>query len=73
MSPYALTADELEKTYEGKHYSYYRQCNGQQASELEKNVKMLIAENNLTATVSKGFLEYMKLVIDGCSYLPKEK
>lgn len=65
--------DELKKTYEGKVYIKYWQRNSQKISELEKNIKMMVSENNLTATVAKGFLEYMKLVIDGCSCLPKEK
>lgn len=33
----------------------------------------LISEYNLSATAAKGFLEYMKLVIDGCSYIPKKE
>lgn len=65
--------DELESTYAGKAYAEYQRCNSQKASDLEKEVKNLLAEYNLTATVAKGFLEYMKLVIDGCSYIPKEK
>lgn len=65
--------DELEKTYEGKSYARYRNCNGQKTAKLETEVKRLISEKNLTATVAKGFLEYMKLVIDGCSYLPQEE
>lgn len=64
---------ELETTYVGKAYAEYQRCNSQKASELENEVKKLISEYNLTATVAKGFLEYMRLVIDGCSCIPKEK
>ena len=68
-----IVIEEVSKTYEGKMYLQFRQCNGQKMNPLEIAVRELIAENNLTATQAKGFLEFMKLIIDECSYLPKQK
>lgn len=68
-----IVIEEVSKTYEGKMYLQFRQCNGQKMKPLEIAVRDLIAENNLTATQAKGFLEFMKLIIDECSYLPKQK
>jgi hypothetical protein len=42
-------------------------------NNLEKAVKELIAENDLTVTQAKGFLRYMRILIEECSCLPKEK
>nr|DAH23201.1 MAG TPA: arginine decarboxylase [Caudoviricetes sp.] len=65
--------EEMSKTYEGMTYLRFRQCNSQEMAELEKAVKRLISKNNLTVTQAKGFLEYMKISIEGSSYLQKEK
>lgn len=50
-----------------------KKCNGQKMNNLEKAVKELIAENDLTVTQAKGFLRYMRILIEECSCLPKEK
>lgn len=65
--------EEVSKTYEGKMYLTFRQRNSQKARELEQTVKELISENNLTVTYAKGFLEYMRIIVDGCSHIPKQK
>lgn len=66
-----IVAKHLSSSYEGEMYLHLRQRNGQKMFELEKSVREIISNNNLTVTQAKGFLEYMKFVIDGCSYLPK--
>lgn len=63
----------MSATYEGETYLYIRQRDGQKMKNLEKAVKELIAENALTATQAKGFLRYMRILIEECSCLPKEK
>lgn len=68
-----LVNERIAATYEGETYLYIRQRDGQKMKNLEKAVKELIAENALTATQAKGFLEYMKIIVDGCSCLPKRK
>lgn len=50
-----------------------KKCNGRKMNNLEKAVKELIAENDLTVTQAKGFLRYMRILIEECSCLPKEK
>lgn len=67
---------EMEKalsSYEGQMFLIYKNSHGTDISELTDKVKQLISEYNLSATAAKGFLEYMKLVIDGCSYIPKKE
>ena len=68
-----LVNEQIAATYEGGTYLFIRQRDGQKMKNLEKAVKELIAENALTATQAKGFLEYMKIIVDGCSRLPKQK
>lgn len=68
-----LVNEQIAATYEGGTYLFIRQRDGQKMKNLEKAVKELIAENDLTATQAKGFLEYMKIIVDGCSCLPKQK
>ena len=53
--------------YDSKIYQLYRHKNGQKASDLVEKVKNEIAECGLSATEAKGFLEYMKIVIDAQS------
>lgn len=47
--------------------------NRQDIDELIREVKEIIAKHNLSTSQSKGFLEYMKFIIDGSSYLPRKK
>ena len=69
----SLISKRMSATYEGETYLFIRQRDGQKMRNLEEAVKELITENELTATQAKGFLEYMKIIVDGCSCLPKEK
>lgn len=55
---------------EGQKYLEFRRRNGQKADELYKKVKDEIAECHLSVTEAKGFLEFMKLVIEELSYIP---
>lgn len=59
--------------YDSKVFLLYRHKNGQKASDLVEKVKNEIAECGLSATEAKGFLEYMKIVIDAQSHLPIRK
>nr|DAT33221.1 MAG TPA: hypothetical protein [Caudoviricetes sp.] len=59
--------------YDSKVFLLYRHRNGQKASDLVEKVKNEIAECGLSATEAKGFLEYMKIVIDAQSHLPIRK
>lgn len=59
--------------YDSKIFLLYHRRNGQKASELVEKVKNEIAECGLSATEAKGFLEYMKIVIDAQSHLPIRK
>ena len=54
-------------------FRIYKRRNNQTTSEMETKVKEIISENGLTVSEAKGFLEYMKLVIDASSYLPRKK
>lgn len=65
--------EELTKTTEGCMFYVKRLHNYKDIGELTGSVKELIAQYGLSASEAQGFLEYMKLVIDGCSYIPKEK
>ena len=68
-----LVNEQIAATYEGGTYLFIRQRDGQKMKNLEKAVKELIAENDLPAPQAKGFLENMKIIVDGCSRLPKQK
>ncbi len=59
--------------YDSKMFLMHRNRNGADSSALIDEVRAVIAKHNLSVTVARGFLEYMKVVIDNCSYLPKEK
>lgn len=59
--------------YDSKIFLLYHRRNGQKASNLVEKVKNEIAECGLSATEAKGFLEYMKIVIDAQSHLPIRK
>lgn len=52
-------------------FKYYR--NGQEIDKLTKDVLNLIAEHSMTVSEIKGFLEYMKIIVDNRSYLPQWK
>lgn len=58
---------------DGTEFYIHRYRNGQKTDELAHGVKNLIAEHNLSVSEAKGFLEYMKMVIDSVAYLPQEK
>lgn len=59
--------------YDSKIFLLYHRRNGQKASNLVEKVKNEIADCGLSATEAKGFLEYMKIVIDAQSHLPIRK
>ena len=59
--------------YDSKIFLLYHRRNGQKASNLVEKVKNEIADCGLSASEAKGFLEYMKSVIDAQSHHPIQK
>lgn len=47
--------------------------NRRDTDELISEVKEVIAKHHLSASQTKGFLEYMKFIVDGSSYLLQKK
>lgn len=64
---------EKLNTYEGQAFLSYYNRNGQCVNELAQIVKEAMSEQHLSVTVAKGFLEYMKLVIEDCSHIQIQK
>ena len=58
---------------EGQRYLEFRRRNGQKADDLYKKVKDEITECHLSVTEAKGFLDFMKLVVEEASYNPIKK
>lgn len=58
---------------EGQRYLEFRRRNGQKADDLYKKVRDEIAECHLSVTEAKGFLDFMKLVVEESSYIPIKK
>ena len=65
--------NEMTKTIEGSCFYERLHRNGRDMGNLISDTKSLIAQHNLSVLEAKGFLEYMKLVIEGCSCIPQEK
>lgn len=65
--------EKMLQDIDGTAFYIHRHRNRQKTDELAHRVKNLIAENNLSVSEAKGFLEYMKIVIDSCSYTPVQK
>lgn len=75
MADFIKTAiqNEMTKTIEGSCFYVRFHRNGQDTGELIADTKALIAQHNLSVLEAKGFLDYMKLVIEDCSCIPQEK
>lgn len=58
---------------EGQRYLEFRRKNGQKADDLYKKVRDEIAGCHLSVTEAKGFLDFMKLVVEESSYIPIKK
>lgn len=65
--------NEMAKTVEGIFFYERLHHNGQDISELIADTKALITQHNLSVLEAKGFLDYMKLFIEGSSCIPQEK
>nr|DAL89391.1 MAG TPA: hypothetical protein [Caudoviricetes sp.] len=65
--------DKMLQDIDGTAFYIHRHRNGQKTDELAYAVKNLIAEHGLSVSEAKGFLEYMEIVIDSCSYTPVQK
>lgn len=64
---------EKLNSYEGQAFLSYYNRNGESVNELTQAVKAAISGQRLSVTVAKGFLEYMKLVIEDCSHIQIQK
>ena len=65
--------NEMTKTIEGSCFYVRLRCNGQDIGELIADTKALIAQHNLSVLEAKGFLDYMKIILDRSSYLQIQK
>lgn len=65
--------EQMCKDVDGATYYTLKHRNRQELANLEKEVKGLIAKHDLSASEARGFLEYMKFIVDVNSYLPKTK
>lgn len=65
--------NELTKTVDGTVFYEKRHKNGQAICDLTSSVKEVIEKSDLSVSEAKGFLEYMKIVIDCSSYLHFQK
>ena len=50
--------------YEGKIFLHYQQNNRQAVTEMKSSIRKMFAENNLSIVEAKGFLDYMKLIVE---------
>lgn len=75
MADFVRTAiqDEITKTIEGSCFYVRLHRNGQDIGELIADTKALIAQHNLSVLEAKGFLDYMKIILDNSSYLQIQK
>lgn len=65
--------NEMTKTIEGSCFYAKFHCDGQDIGKLIADTKALIAQHNLSVLEAKGFLDYMKIVLDSSSYLQIQK
>ena len=70
MADFIRTAiqNEMTKTIEGSCFYVKLYRNGQDMSNLISDTKALIAQHNLSVSEAKGFLDYMKIILDNSSY-----
>jgi hypothetical protein len=65
--------NEMLKTTDGTIF-FATFCQNRRAIDcLANSIKELIAQYGLSASETKGFLDYMKIVIDASSYLSPKK
>lgn len=75
MADFVRTAiqNEMTKTIEGSCF-YVKLCHdGQDMGNLISDTKTLIAQHNLSVLEAKGFLDYMKIILDNSSYPQTQK
>lgn len=68
-----LSVKGLKETYDGMSFLEYQRKNGQKMSDLQKELMDIMKDGDLTVPVAKGFLDYIKIVIESRSTLPKTK
>ena len=65
--------EKMLSDIDGTNFYIRQHRNGQDVGKLASDVKNLIAENELSVSEAKGFLEYMKIVIDSEASLQQMK
>jgi hypothetical protein len=65
--------NEMTKTVEGICFYERLHRNRQDIGELISDMAALIAQHNLSVLEVKGFLDYMKIILDSSSYLQIQK
>lgn len=65
--------EEMTKDVDGTSFYIRQSRGGQEINNLMQEVKESISKCGLSASEAKGFLEYMKLVIDSAAYLLQKK
>lgn len=68
-----LAVKELQSTYEGLSFLKYQHENGQNMCDLQRKIMDVLQGSNLTVSVAKGFLDYLKIVVESSSTLQSEK
>jgi hypothetical protein len=63
------TLEYMSEDVQRAEFYEYLCKNGQAATGLVAEVKKIISEHNLSVSQAKGFLDYMKLVIEDCTTL----
>ncbi len=65
--------EEMTKNFDGASFYIKWIWGEQEIRDLIKEVKESISKCGLSSSEAKGFLEYMKMVVDSESYIPREK
>lgn len=64
---------KMMQDIDGVAFYIYQRRNGQDANRLVLDAKNLIVEHNLSVSEAKGFLEYMKVIVDSVGSLHHTK
>ena len=64
---------QICKDVDGTIFYSHMAGNRRDTDELVKEIKEVLKKHNLSASETKGFLEYMKIIVDVNSYLPQMK
>lgn len=68
-----IVKEKMLQDIDGAMFYAYRHRNRQAVSKLVSDVKELIAYHGLSVSEAKGFLEYMKIIVDSAGSLQIQK